>query len=79
MQYLYSNGLAKWHEPDDLQSGPASAPRRCTRCSCCVRSATSDTADFSYANAIETAREQGIYDPGIINVQNFLRDDAAAA
>ena len=39
----------------------------------------SDTADFSYANAIETAREQGIYDTGIINVQNFLRDDAAAA
>ena len=62
----------------DLSTRPASAPRRCTRRSCCVRSATRmPRRDFTYANAIETAREQGIYDTGIINVQNFLRDDAA--
>lgn len=78
VQYLYSNGLANgtnrttFHPTD-----------KCTAQMYAVfllrALGYSDTADFSYANAIETAREQGIYDTGIINVQNFLRDDAAAA
>ena len=78
VQYLYSNGLANgtnrttFHPTD-----------KCTAQMYAVfllrALGYSDTADFSYANAIETAREQGIYDTGIINVQNFLRDDAASA
>ena len=78
VQYLYSNGLANgtnrttFHPTD-----------KCTAQMYAVfllrALGYSDTADFSYANAIETAREQGIYDTGIINTQNFLRDDAAAA
>ena len=78
VQYLYSNGLA-----NGTNRTTFNPTGMCTvqmydvfllRALC-----YSDTADFSYANAIETAREQGIYDTGIINVQNFLRDDAAAA
>lgn len=78
VQYLYSNGLA------NCTSRTTFNPTgKCTAQMYAVfllrALGYSDTADFSYANAIETAREQGIYDTGIINTQNFLRDDAAAA
>lgn len=78
VQYLYSNGLA--NGTNRTSFNPTG---KCTAQMYAVfllrALGYSDTADFSYANAIETAREQGIYDTGIINVQNFLRDDAAAA
>lgn len=78
VQYLYSNGLA--NGTNRTSFNPTG---KCTAQMYAVfllrALGYSDTADFSYANAIETAREQGIYDAGIINVQNFLRDDAAAA
>ena len=78
MQYLYSNGLA-----NGTNRTTFNPTGKCTAQMYAVfllrALGYSDTADFSYANAIETAREQGIYDTGIINVQNFLRDDAAAA
>ena len=76
--YLYSNGLANGTNRTTFHP-----TGKCTAQMYAVfllrALGYSDTADFSYANAIETAREQGIYDTGIINVQNFLRDDAAAA
>ena len=78
VQYLYSNGLA-----NGTNRTTFNPTDKCTAQMYAVfllrALGYSDTADFSYANAIETAREQGIYDTGIINVQNFLRDDAAAA
>ena len=78
VQYLYSNGLA-----NGTNRTTFNPTGKCTAqmyAGFLLRAlGYSDTADFSYANAIETAREQGIYDTGIINVQNFLRDDAAAA
>ena len=78
VQYLYSNGLA--NGTNRTSFNPTG---KCTAQMYAVfllrALGYSDTADFSYANAIETAREQGIYDTGIINTQNFLRDDAAAA
>ena len=78
VQYLYSNGLA-----NGTNRTTFNPTGKCTAHMYAVfllrALGYSDTADFSYANAIETAREQGIYDTGIINVQNFLRDDAAAA
>ena len=78
VQYLYSNGLA-----NGTNRTAFNPTGKCTAQMYAVfllrALGYSDTADFSYANAIETAREQGIYDTGIINVQNFLRDDAAAA
>lgn len=78
VQYLYSNGLA-----NGTNRTIFNPTGKCTAQMYAVfllrALGYSDTADFSYANAIETAREQGIYDTGIINVQNFLRDDAAAA
>ena len=78
VQYLYSNGLA--NGTNQTTFNPTG---KCTAQMYAVfllrALGYSDTADFSYANAIETAREQGIYDTGIINTQNFLRDDAAAA
>ena len=78
VQYLYSNGLANGTKRTTFHP-----TGKCTAQMYAVfllrALGYSDTADFSYANAIETAREQGIYDTGIINVQNFLRDDAAAA
>lgn len=78
VQYLYSNGLA-----NGTSRTTFNPTGKCTVQMYAVfllrALGYSDTADFSYANAIETAREQGIYDTGIINVQNFLRDDAAAA
>ena len=78
VQYLYSNGLATGTNRTTFNP-----TGKCTAQMYAVfllrALGYSDTADFSYANAIETAREQGIYDTGIINVQNFLRDDAAAA
>lgn len=78
VQYLYSNGLANGTNRTTFHP-----TGKCTALMYAVfllrALGYSDTADFSYANAIETAREQGIYDTGIINVQNFLRDDAAAA
>ena len=78
VQYLYSNGLA-----NGTNRTTFNPTGKCTAQLYAVfllrARGYSDTADFSYANAIETAREQGIYDTGIINVQNFLRDDAAAA
>lgn len=78
VQYLYSNGLANGTNRTTFHP-----TGKCTAQMYAVfllrALGYSDTADFSYANAIETAREQGIYDTGIINVQNFLRDDAAAA
>ena len=78
VQYLYSNGLA--NGTNRTSFNPTG---KCTAQMYAVfllrALGYSNTADFSYANAIETAREQGIYDTGIINVQNFLRDDAAAA
>lgn len=78
VQYLYSNGLA-----NGTNRTTFNPTGKCTAQMYAVfllrALGYSDTADFSYANAIENAREQGIYDPGIINVQNFLRDDAAAA
>lgn len=78
VQYLYSNGLASGTSRTTFNP-----TGKCTAQMYAVfllrALGYSDTADFSYANAIETAREQGIYDIGIINVQNFLRDDAAAA
>lgn len=78
VQYLYSNGLA-----NGTSRTTFNPTGKCTTqmyAMFLLRAlGYSDTADFSYANAIETAREQGIYDTGIINVQNFLRDDAAAA
>ena len=78
VQYLYSNGLANGtHRPTFNPTGKCTAQMHAVFLLRAL--GYSDTADFSYANAIETAREQGIYDTGIINVQNFLRDDAAAA
>lgn len=78
VQYLYSNSLANGTNRTTFHP-----TGKCTAQMYAVfllrALGYSDTADFSYANAIETAREQGIYDTGIINVQNFLRDDAAAA
>ena len=78
VQYLYSNGLA-----NGTNRTTFNPTGKCTAQMYAVfllrALGYSDTADFSYANAIETAREQGIYDTGIINVQNFLRDDAGAA
>ena len=78
VQYLYSNGLA-----NGTNRTTFNPTGKCTAQMYAVfllrALGYSDTADFSYANAIETAREQGIYDTGIINTQNFLRDDAAAA
>ena len=78
VRYLYSNGLA-----NGTNRTTFNPTGKCTAQMYAVfllrALGYSDTADFSYANAIETAREQGIYDTGIINVQNFLRDDAAAA
>ena len=78
VQYLYSNGLA-----NGTNRTTFNPTGKCTAQMYAVfllrALGYSDTADFSYANAIETAREQGIYDTGIINVQNFQRDDAAAA
>ena len=78
VQYLYSNGLA-----NGTNRTTFNPTGKCTAQMYAVfllrALGYSNTADFSYANAIETAREQGIYDTGIINVQNFLRDDAAAA
>ena len=78
VQYLYSNGLANGTNRTTFHP-----TGKCTAQMYAVfllrALGYSDTADFSYANAIETAHEQGIYDTGIINVQNFLRDDAAAA
>lgn len=78
VQYLYSNGLA-----NGTSRTTFNPTGKCTTQMYAVfllrALGYSDTADFSYANAIETAREQGIYDTGIINTQNFLRDDAAAA
>lgn len=78
VQYLYSNGLA-----NGTNRTTFNPTGKCTAQMYAVfllrALGYSDTADFSYANAIETAREQDIYDTGIINVQNFLRDDAAAA
>ena len=78
VQYLYSNGLA-----NGTNRTTFNPTGKCTAQMYAVfllrALGYSDTAEFSYANAIETAREQGIYDTGIINVQNFLRDDAAAA
>ena len=78
VQYLYDNGLA-----NGTNRTTFNPTGKCTAQMYAVfllrALGYSDTADFSYANAIETAREQGIYDTGIINVQNFLRDDAAAA
>lgn len=78
VQYLYSNGLANGTNRTTFHP-----TGKCTAQMYAVfllrALGYSDTADFSYANAIETAREQGIYDTGIINMQNFLRDDAAAA
>ena len=78
MQYLYSNGLVNGTSRTTFNpTGKCTAQMYAV--SLLRALGYSDTADFSYANAIETAREQGIYDTGIINVQNFLRDDAAAA
>ena len=78
VQYLYSNGLANGTNRTTFNpTGKCTAQMYATFLLRAL--GYSDTADFSYANAIETAREQGIYDTGIINVQNFLRDDAAAA
>ena len=78
VQYLYSNGLANGTNRTTFHP-----TGKCTAQMYAVfllrALGYSDTADFSYANAIETARGRGIYDTGIINVQNFLRDDAAAA
>ena len=78
VQYLYSNGLA-----NGTNRTTFNPTGKCTAQMYAVfllrALGYSDTADFSYANAIGIAREQGIYDTGIINVQNFLRDDAAAA
>ena len=78
VQYLYSNGLANGTNRTTFNpTGKCTAQMYAV--SLLRALGYSDTADFSYANAIETAREQGIYDTGIINTQNFLRDDAAAA
>ena len=78
VQYLYSNGLANGTNRTTFHpTGKCTAQMYATFLLRAL--GYSDTVDFSYANAIETAREQGIYDTGIINVQNFLRDDAAAA
>lgn len=78
VQYLYSNGLANGTNRTTFHpTGKCTAQMYATFLLRAL--GYSDTADFSYANAIETARERGIYDTGIINVQNFLRDDAAAA
>lgn len=78
VQYLYSNGLANGTNRTSFNpTGKCTAQMYAMFLLRAL--GYSDTADFSYANAIETAREQGIYDTGIINVQNFLRDDAAAA
>ena len=78
VQYLYSNGLANGTSRTTFNpTGKCTAQMYAMFLLRAL--GYSDTADFSYANAIETAREQGIYDTGIINTQNFLRDDAAAA
>lgn len=78
VQYLYNNGLVNGTCRTTFNpTGKCTAQMYATFLLRAL--GYSDTADFSYANAIETAREQGIYDTGIINTQNFLRDDAAVA
>ena len=73
VQYLYSNGLANGTSRTTFNpTGKCTAQMYAMFLLRAL--GYSDTADFSYANAIETAREQGIYDTGIINVQNFLRE-----
>ena len=61
VQYLYNNGLA-----NGTSRTTFNPTGKCTAQMYAVfllrALGYSDTADFSYANAIETAREQGIYD-----------------
>lgn len=78
VQYLYNNGLANGTSATTFNpTGKCTAQMYATFLLRAL--GYSDSADFTYANALETAREQGIYDTGVINTQNFLRDDVAAA
>ena len=78
VQYLYENGLANGTSKTTFNpTGKCTAQMYATFLLRAL--GYSDTADFTYANALDTAREQGIYDTGVINTQNFLRDDVAAA
>ena len=78
VQYLYNNGLANGTSKTTFNpTGKCTAQMYATFLLRAL--GYSDSADFTYANALETAREQGIYDTGVINMQNFLRDDVAAA
>ena len=78
VQYLYENGLANGTSATTFNpTGKCTAQMYATFLLRAL--GYSDSADFTYANALDTAREQGIYDTGVINTQNFLRDDVAAA
>ena len=78
VQYLYDNGLA-----NGTSASAFSPSRPCTAqmyAAFLLRAlGYTDSADFTYENAIAAAKEQGIYDTGVIDTQSFRRDDVAAA
>ena len=78
VQYLYDNGLA-----NGTSASAFSPSRPCTAqmyAAFLLRAlGYTDPADFTYENAVAAAKEQGVYDTGVIDTQNFLRDDVAAA
>lgn len=79
IQYLYENGLTQgtsataWSPEDKCDAQMYAA--------FLLRSLGYSDADgdFSYADAIETAENLGVYDPAAIDTELFNRDDAAAA
>ena len=78
VQYLYENGLV-----NGTSASAFSPSRPCTAqmyAAFLLRAlGYDDPADFTYGNAIAAAEEQGIYDAGVVDTQDFQRDDVAAA
>ena len=79
VQYLYDNGLS--NGMDDTTFGasrPCTAQQYATFLLRALGYSDAEGGDFTYATALDFARELGVVDDLNCDPQNFLRDDVAA-
>ena len=79
MQYLYENGLTTGATETAFEPEGACSAQMYAAFLLRALGYTEAAGDFTYAQAATAAQDYGVYDPAVIDTQDFLRDDVAAA
>ena len=79
VQYLYENGLTTGATATAFEPEGACSAQMYAAFLLRALGYTEAAGDFTYAQAATAAQGYGVYDPAVIDTQDFLRDDVAAA